>query len=129
MKKDSDFGRLTPFLRHKMELIRNLWDSFFSSKYEKTRGQVAASPVQKAIPQDTTDGKKLTEKPWTLEDDVQALERRFGDITGRTLEISLSEILSICERKRKKSDAFKGLISYLRKHYNTTLTIKPKNHD
>lgn len=43
--------------------------------------------------------------------------------TGLTIESSLSDILRICKRERRKVDAYTGLVSYLKKVYGITLTI------
>ncbi len=58
--------------------------------------------------------------------EVQTLvEEEFGGIlpTCGTVEIELHHILEILPRKRKKADAYKGLISKLRNEYGLNLVI------
>lgn len=44
--------------------------------------------------------------------------------TGLCIETTLQEILGICPRERKRSDAYKGQVGYLERSYNITLIIK-----
>ena len=63
------------------------------------------------------------------EEDIEALARYFGGIQSKTgLCITLQEILTICPRERKRSDAYRGLVSYLADTYKIELTIKSRKH-
>ncbi len=44
--------------------------------------------------------------------------------TGLCIETTLQEILGICPREKKRSDAYKGLTEYLKRSYDITLIIK-----
>ena len=57
--------------------------------------------------------------------DIEALKLIYGVhfSTGITIETSLSDILRICKRERRKVDAYTGLISYLKNYYGITLII------
>ena len=57
--------------------------------------------------------------------DVEALQSKYGDAfkTGLCINLTLQEALSIMHRKRKRIDAYSGLVSYLKKEWNITLTI------
>ena len=44
--------------------------------------------------------------------------------TGLCIEITLKELLEICPRERKRTDAYTGLVSYLSKELGIKLTIK-----
>lgn len=62
--------------------------------------------------------------------DVEALEKytESGLESGLCITVSLSELLSICPRDRKRTDAFSGLVSFLKEEMNVTLTIKSKKN-
>lgn len=44
--------------------------------------------------------------------------------TGLCIETTLQEILGICPREKKRSDAYKGLTEYLKRSYGINLRIK-----
>ena len=69
---------------------------------------------------------KDSEKENKYDSDIEALRLLYRDRfkTGLTIETSLSDILRICKRERKRADAYTGLISYLKNQYGITLTIK-----
>ena len=75
---------------------------------------------------------KATEKtivPIQYRDDVDKLRAYVGEENWKAgLEISLYlyELLSICPRERKRSDAFKQLRAYLKDELQITLNIKTK---
>ncbi len=58
--------------------------------------------------------------------DIEALRTRYGDSfsTGFCIEVTLKELLEICPRERKRTDAYTGLASYLSKELGIKLTIK-----
>ena len=60
------------------------------------------------------------------EADVESLEARFGSLKSTELCINLSDLLQICERKRKRIEAYQGLINYLKAEYDATLMIKSR---
>lgn len=64
--------------------------------------------------------------PEKYKKDVAALRNKYGDAfkTGLCIELTLQEALSIMPRERKRIDAFAGLVSYLKKGWDITLTIK-----
>lgn len=43
---------------------------------------------------------------------------------GISIEVALSEMLTICPRERRRVDSYKALVSYLRDEFNITLIIK-----
>lgn len=57
--------------------------------------------------------------------DIEALKARYGDRfrTGLCIETTLQEILGICPRERKRCDAYKGLVGYLKRNHGMTLII------
>lgn len=63
-----------------------------------------------------------------FQSDLRSLVDRFGALQdGKIVEVGLQELLQICPRNRKRSDSYRGLISYLQKEIGVTLTIKTRN--
>ncbi len=57
--------------------------------------------------------------------DIKALKNYFDELQeGTELTIKLSQILEICPRKRKRVEAYQGLISKLDRDMNIKLSIK-----
>ena len=82
--------------------------------------------------QDTVTAPDVTEKavssgpvPEKYRKDIEALRQKYGDAfkTGLCINLTLQEALSIIHRERKRIDAYSGLVSYLKKEWNITLTI------
>ena len=82
--------------------------------------------------QDTCTAPDVTEKavssgpvPEKYRKDIEALRQKYGDAfkTGLCINLTLQEALSIMHRERKRIDAYSGLVSYLKKDWNITLTI------
>ena len=73
--------------------------------------------VKKAVPHEPI--------PEKYQRDIEALRQKYGDAfkTGLCINLTLQEALSIMHRKRKRIDAYSGLVSYLKKEWNITLTI------
>ena len=63
--------------------------------------------------------------PEKYQRDIEALRQKYGDAfkTGFCINLTLQEALSVMHRKRKRIDAYSGLVSYLQKDWNITLTI------
>lgn len=73
--------------------------------------------------------KKSTIIPLQFRDDVEKLRSYVGDenwYPGLEIELELKELLSICPRDRKRSDAYRKLIAYLKDDQQITLNIKTK---
>lgn len=63
------------------------------------------------------------------EDEVNALARHFGGLqAGTGLCITLQELLALIPRQRKRRDAYRRLVSYLKDTYKIELTIKSRKH-
>ena len=63
-----------------------------------------------------------------FQSDIRNLVDHFGALQdGKVIEVGLQELLQICPRNRKRSDSYRGLISYLQKEIGVTLTIKTRN--
>ena len=91
--------------------------------------------------QETVTAPDVTEKavsskpiPEKYQRDIEALRQKYGDAfkTGLCINLTLQEALSIMHRERRRIDSYSGLVSYLKKEWNITLTItsqktKPKS--
>ena len=82
--------------------------------------------------QDTFTAPDVTEKavphepiPKKHQRDIEALRQKYGDAfkTGLCINLTLQEALSIMHRERRRIDSYSGLVSYLKKEWNITLTI------
>lgn len=64
--------------------------------------------------------------PEKYKKDIKVLQTKYGDSfkTGFYINLTLQEALSIMPRERRRIDAFAGLVSYLKKEWDITLTIK-----
>lgn len=73
--------------------------------------------VKKAVPHEPI--------PEKYQRDIEALRQKYGDAfkTGLCINLILQEALSIMHRKRKRIDAYSGLVSYLKRELGITLTI------
>ena len=70
--------------------------------------------------------------PLQFRDDVENLKSYVGNENwkpGLTIELELKELLSICPRERRRSDAFRKLIAYLKDEQQIELKIKTKNYE
>ena len=83
--------------------------TFIAGLYEQ-----ATTPETEVIVKDET-GKYAT--------DIKALSSYYPMKQGDEIIITLQELLEICPRKRRRSDAYKGLIAELCEH-GISLTIK-----
>ena len=82
--------------------------------------------------QDTFTVPDVTEKavssepiPEKYQRDIEALRQKYGDAfkTGLCINLTLQEALSIMHRERRRIDSYSGLVSYLKKEWDITLTI------
>ena len=66
--------------------------------------------------------------PTKFKDDVERLTTYSGTKLkrGMTMELTLQELLEVCPRERKRSDAYGKLIDYLASELGVVLTIKKK---
>ena len=63
--------------------------------------------------------------PEKYKKDIEALRQKYGDAfkTGLCINLILQEALSIMHRERRRIDSYSGLVSYLKKEWDITLTI------
>lgn len=65
--------------------------------------------------------------PEKFREDVEALTKYIGEErfkSGLSIEVSLSEILDLAPRTRRRIDAYNSLTKYLKSELDITLTIK-----
>ena len=59
--------------------------------------------------------------------DVEALRNKHGNFdTGLCIEETLQDLLTLCPRTRPRTDAYQGLVSYLKAEFGVTLNIKSR---
>lgn len=121
-----------------MDLIRNLWTSFFSEirspKKDTTQSlDQDSKKVENSVQDNTSEPKsepeqqKQTSVPSSIDEEINILAREFGCLQrGQTYQIHLHRILELCPRNRKKADAYKGLRSELMKRHGVGLEITSK---
>ena len=71
--------------------------------------------------------KKVSITPEKFKDDVEALVKYIGEehfVSGLNIEVTLSELLAVIPRKRRRCEAYNSLVKYLREERNILLTIK-----
>lgn len=71
--------------------------------------------------------KKVSITPEKFKDDVEVLAGYIGEehfISGLSIEVTLSELLTVIPRKRRRCEAYNSLVKYLREERNIILTIK-----
>ena len=67
--------------------------------------------------------------PEQYRNDVENLKNYVGEdnwAPGLEIELTLQELLSICARTRKRSDAYAKLITYMHNELNINLKIKKR---
>lgn len=62
--------------------------------------------------------------------DINALKRYIGQelLSGLCITVTLKEMLTICPRERKKTDAYARLVAFLKDELNVTLLIKSQKN-
>ena len=78
-----------------------------------------------AVPSVTVKKDSTKPIPEKYQRDIEALRQKYGDAfnTGLCINLTLQEALSIMHRERRRIDSYSGLVSYLKKEWNITLTI------
>ncbi len=106
-----------------------MFTEYINRILESERGFVSNRQEEniKAVP-DVTEEKTATEIkiPKKYQNDIETFREIYGENfkTGLCTEITLKELLEICPRERRRTDAYTGLISFLKTKLGITLTIK-----
>lgn len=72
---------------------------------------------------------KVSITPEKFKNDVEVLAGYIGEehfISGLSIEVTLSELLAVIPRKRRRCEAYNSLVKYLREERNILLTIKSR---
>ena len=93
--------------------------------------EVALSSIREVgvVPDVIEKSNKKVIVPLKFRKDIEALEEYIESslTSGLYIEVSLHELLAICPRDRKKSDAYLGLKKFLSDEMGVILTIKKTN--
>lgn len=76
--------------------------------------------------------KNVSITPEKFRADVEALEAYIGEehfISGLSIEVTLSELLAVVPRKRRRTEAYNALAQYLSEEKNIELTIKTSKNN
>lgn len=92
------------------DLIYDLCQAFFSNQHSEVEKEKVVAQEQTA--QDQMDA------------EIELLTKHYGELDGKTIEISLTEMLSLIPRKRKRVDAYSKLTRRLAIEKNCNLNIK-----
>ena len=101
-------------------ILRNLYEALFGERHSEQPSK-NTNEMSHLTP--------MTIVPSQFNDDVERLKDYVGAEywkSGLVIELYLQELLSICPRDRKRSDAYKKLIDYLADEQYITLIIKSK---
>ena len=101
----------------------NFMNIFFDGTLEESSERQVRETTPGVIEKSSSIAKPIPEK---YEKDVEALRKRYGENfkTGLCIEVTLKELLEICPRERRRTDAYTGLISFLKGKMGITLNIK-----
>lgn len=104
-------------------MLGNLMNIFFDGTLEESSERQVREATPDVMEKSSTIAKPIPEK---YKKDVEALRKRYGENfkTGLCIEITLKELLEICPRERRRTDAYTGLISFLKGKLGITLIIK-----
>lgn len=96
---------------------------FFDGTLEESSERQVRETTPGVIEKSSSIAKPIPEK---YEKDVEALRKKYGENfkTGFCIEVTLKELLEICPRERRRTDAYTGLISFLKGKMGITLNIK-----
>lgn len=96
---------------------------FFDGTLEESSERQVRETTPDVTEKSSTIAKPIPEK---YEKDIEALREKYGDSfsTGFCIEVTLKELLEICPRERRRTDAYTGLISFLKGKLGITLNIK-----
>ena len=106
-------------------MLGNLMNIFFDGTLEESSERQVRETTPDVTEKSSTIAKPIPEK---YEKDIEALREKYGDSfsTGFCIEVTLKELLEICPRERRRTDAYTGLISFLKGKLGITLNIKKK---
>ena len=104
-------------------MLGNLMNIFFDGTLEESSERQVRETTPDVMEKSSPIAQPISEK---YEKDVEALRKKYGENfkTGFCIEVTLKELLEICPRERKITDAYTGLISFLKGKMGIILNIK-----
>lgn len=104
----------------------NLLEALFGSNPRLDLEHQVAVPA--GDKEERLNSRRIEKKPY--EEEVSILASHFGGLQAGTtgLCITLQEMLLLCPRKRERTDAYNGLVKYLKDKYGVILTITSRKH-
>lgn len=102
-----------------IRILQNLFSKTVGSKQQEA---TITPPAETA---------KESEEPTAEEKlacDIQILQKHYGTLEGLRIEITLQKLLTILPRIRRRADAYKGLISKLKRENNCNLIIHSRKN-
>ena len=104
-------------------MLGNLMNIFFDGTLEESSERQVREATPDVIEKSSTIAQPILEK---YKKDVEALRKRYGENfkTGLCIDLTLKEALEIIPRERRRTDAYTGLISFLKGKLGITLIIK-----
>ena len=81
-------------------------------------------PDVEVVKEEEEKPKKIeTHTPSKYDNDIRALEEKYGNLDGKEITIDLQTLLQLVPRERRRIDAYRGLLSYLEDKRNCKITI------
>lgn len=78
--------------------------------------------------QEVTTPDKVKQNDSKYEADIKALVAEFGNLSGLCIEIDLQRLLEIVPRRRRRTDAYQGLVSELKSKLDCELKIHSRKN-
>jgi hypothetical protein len=80
-------------------------------------------PDMEVVKEEEKPKKIETHTPSKYDNDIRALEEKYGNLEGKEIKIDLQTLLQLVPRERRRIDAYRGLLSYLEDKRNCKITI------
>ena len=78
--------------------------------------------------QEVTTPDKVKQNDSKYEAEIKALVAEFGSLSGLCIEIDLQRLLEIVPRRRRRTDAYQGLVSELKSKLDCELIIRSRKN-
>ena len=78
--------------------------------------------------QEVTTPDKVKQNDSKYEAETKALVAEFGSLSGLCIEIDLQRLLEIVPRRRRRTDAYQGLVSELKSKLDCELIIRSRKN-
>ena len=78
--------------------------------------------------QEVTTPDKVKRNDSKYEAEIKALVAEFGNLSGLCIEVDLQRLLEIVPRRRRRTDAYQGLVSELKSKLDCELIIRSRKN-